>query len=183
MNTILKTGLLAATFGLATHMAPAEAAVATHYFYSNSVNYCQAFTPGISNTIRNRVLGAENVGGSAIAVACNFHWMSNGGTGSTNPTSFTMYFANNGDAPITVTCTMLTGYQSQGGTNQYAVTKTTGSIAGGGNSQGSLSFTSSDNPNSGATTLGAALIGVNCTLPTGAVINDTFFRWTQDNGI
>jgi hypothetical protein len=77
----------------------------------------------------------------------------------------------------------LTGYQAEGGTAQYISTKTTSAIAAGGVSQSALTWTPADNPVGGSTTLGNALIGINCTLPQGAVINDTYFNWTQDNGI
>jgi hypothetical protein len=184
MNISLKACLLVVGVGMAVTAADATAAVASHSFRSNSVNYCQAFTPGPANTIRNRVVGAENVGTASIAVACNFASMSNGGVGVTNPTNVYVYFANNNTTgTLTVTCTLLTGYQAQGGTTQYASTKTTAAIAAGGTSQAFLTWGPTDNPNAGATTLGNSLIGINCTLPQGAVINDTYFFWTQDNGI
>jgi len=78
---------------------------------------------------------------------------------------------------------LLTGYQTQGGINQYAVTKTTGAIPAGGTSQAALVWNTADNPNADATSLGNILVGVNCTLPTGAVMNDTYVSWSQDNGI
>lgn len=184
MNNTLKIGLLVAAIGVAVPATGAHAAVVGHTFVSNSVNYCQAFTPGPANTIRNRVVGAENVGTAAIAVACNFHSMFNGATGSANPRAVSMWFANNNaTGSLTVTCTLLTGYQSQGGTTQYAVTKTTGAIAAGGNAQSFVSFTQADNPTAAATTLGNPLIGINCTLPQGAVMNDTYLTWDMDNGV
>ena len=184
MNTSLKACLLVVGVGMAVTAADANAALATHSFLSNAVNYCQAFTPGPTNTIRNRIIGAENVGTAPIAVACNFTSMSNGGVGVTNPTSLSVFFANNNTGgTLTVTCTLITGYQSQGGTSQYLSTKTTSAIAAGGTSQAALSWGPADNPNAGATTLGNRLIGINCTLPQGAVINDTYFFWTPDNGI
>lgn len=184
MNNTLKIGLLAASVGIALHSGAAEAAVANHSFISNSVNYCQAFTPGVTNTVRNRVVGAENVGSNPIAVACNFHTMFNGAAGITPPTSITMWFANNnvvGD--LMVTCTLLTGWQGQGGTSQYAVTKTTTAIPSGGTAQRSLTWATADNPNAGATSLGNYRVGINCTLPQGAVMNDSVVNWPQDNGV
>ncbi len=35
----------------------------------------------------------------------------------------------------------------------------------------------------GATTLGDWLAGINCSLPTGAVINDIYFYWMQEDGV
>jgi hypothetical protein len=180
MNSV-KFGLTTLALAAALHVDTAEAAVAQHYTYSNSVNYCQAFTPGPANTVRNRVVGAENVGEAPIAVACNFASSWNGAAGNTAPTRVSMYFANNNPSEaVIVTCTMLTGYQTSIG---YTVTKATTSIPAGGTSQRNLSWNAADNPSPGATTLGSSLIGVNCTLPQGAVINDIFFYWNADNGV
>ena len=181
MNTGLKVGLLSVAAGLALQSGHADAAVASHLFYSNAVNYCQAFTPGPANTIRNRVVGSENVG-ATMNVACNFHAMFNGAAGNTNPTQLTVYFANNNTSgTLQVTCALLTGYQGQ--PSGYIVTKTTAAIAAGGIAQASLSWAAADNPVQPATTLGNSLIGINCTLPTGAVINDIALYWTMDNGV
>ncbi len=182
MNSAIKFGLLASSLGLAMHMGDAQAVVATHYFISNSVNYCQAFTPGPANTIRNRVVGAENVGATPIALACDFHTMGNGAAGITAPTDIYIYFANNNaSGTLTVTCTLLTGYQGQ--TGAYIVTKTTSAIAAGGTSQDSLHWGATDNPTPSSTDLGNSRLGINCTLPSGAVANDTYLYWKQDNGV
>lgn len=181
MNNALKFGLLATGLGLAMNATTANAAVAYYDFDSNAVNYCQAFTPGPTNTIRNRVVGAENVGTATINVACNWHSMY-GAPSTTNPSDLYVYFSNNNTTgTVTVTCTLLTGYQGQGGTNQYTVTKTTAAIAPG--AQQGLEWHAADNPNAGATDFGTDLVGINCSMPHGAVINDTYLYWQQDNGI
>lgn len=183
MNSAIKFGLLATGMGLAMHMADAQAIVASHYFISNAVNYCQAFTPGPANTIRNRVVGAENVGTTPIALACDYHTMQNGAAGATVPTDLYIYFANDNASgtTLTVTCTLLTGYQGQ--SSAYTVTKTTNAIAGGGTAQVGLSWHAADNPTSGATDLGNSRIGINCTLPPGAVANASYLYWNMDNGV
>ena len=79
-----------------------------------------------------------------------------------------------------VTCTMLAGHVS-GPT--YAVTKTTTPIPAGGGGEISLLWSPADNPLPGAKDLGQAEININCALPTGAQINDTYLNWNQDNGI
>lgn len=181
MNTALKLGLLTSGLALSMHMTAAQAVVATHEFRSNAVNYCQAFTPGPANTIRNRVIGAENVGTASISLACNWHSMTNGGAGVTNPTLLEVWFSNSSAAPITVTCSLLTGFQ--GDPSKYIKTKTTASIPANSAGQQPLDFTSADNPVTGASDLGNQLIGLNCTMPTGAIMNDTYLDWSQDNGI
>jgi hypothetical protein len=179
VNNALKFGLLAAGLGLAMNATTAKAAVAYYEFDSNAVNYCQAFTPGPANTIRNRVVGSENVGTATMNVACNFHSMY-GAPSTTNPLELDVWFSNNNTTgTITVTCTLLTGYQ--GDTGMYTVTKTTAAIAPG--TQQSLVWDASDNPTAGSTDFGTDLVGINCSLPHGGVINDTYLYWQQDNGI
>lgn len=181
MNIGFKLGLMSVAAGLALQSGVADAAVATHTLLSNPVNYCQAFTPGPANTIRNRVVGSENIG-ATMNVACNFHAVHNGAASAAPPSSVQLWFANNNPSgTITVSCTLLTGYQ--GDPDAYAVSKTTTTIAGGGVAQAALTWNAADNPTAGATHLGNYLIGVNCTLPTGAVINDTYLTWSMDNGI
>jgi hypothetical protein len=175
-----KIGLLAAVAGLGLNAPEAHAAVTSHAIRGNAINYCQAFTPGPANTIRNRVVGSENIG-DTINVACAFSAVDSGSPGTTLPTRLSVYFSNNNSSgTITVTCSLLTGYQSGGG---YLVTKTTAAIAAGGASQQNLQWTATDNPTPASTTLGDWLVGINCTLPKGAVINDTYLYWNQDNGV
>ncbi len=178
MKTVVNVGLSVIAIALAFPSGQAQAAVAEHTVISNSVNYCQAFTPGPANTIRNRVIGAENVG-AAMNVACNFPLSNNGAAGGTVPTELEVWFSNNSSAAITVSCTLLTGYQ--GDSNGYAVTKSVSVPVG--TAQRFLSWGAADNPTTGATTLGNNLVGVNCSLPTGAVINDTYLFWNMDNGV
>jgi hypothetical protein len=177
MNTGLKLSLFSVAAGLALHSGNAGAALVTHQFSGNAINYCQAFTPGPANTIRNRVVGAENVGTASINVACDFHTMFNG-TGSPNPVFLFVNVANNSGAAITIKCTLLTSYQGAGG---YAVTKSVDLPAY--HSNAPLHWDVTDNPAPGASNLGDALVGINCLMPPGGVINDTYLMWRQDNGV
>lgn len=179
MNNSIKLALSTLVVAMAMQSGTANAAIAGHVFRSNSVNYCQAFTPGPANTVRNRVVGAENVG-AQMNVACNFHSETNGGAGSAPPRSVQIYFSNNSSAAISISCTLLTGYQGQA--SGYAVTKTV-AVPAGSQAVNSLAWSQADNPTAGATSLGNQFVGINCTLPTGAVMNDTYLVWDQDNGI
>lgn len=181
MNTTLKIGLMVASIGMALNANPAGAAVAGHLLYSNAVNYCQAFTPGVTNTIRNRVIGSENIG-STIAVACNFHLETNGAVGNSNITGFSVFFTNGTTTATSVTCTMLTGTSAGigGGGTQYAVTKTVSVPA---SSANVITYGIADNPTAGATDLGSLLVGVNCNLPTNMTMSATIVRWNADNGV
>ena len=180
MNNALKFGLLATGLGLAMNATSARAAVGYFDFDSNAVNYCQAFTPGPANTIRNRVIGSENVGAATMNVACNFHSMY-GGASATNPSDLYVYFTNNNTTgSITVSCTLLTGYQGQADAGAYTVTKSVVVAAG---TQEGLEWHPTDNPTAGSTDFGTDLVGINCSLPHGGVINDTYLYWQQDDGV
>ena len=179
MNNTLKTGLLTLGLGIIFCSPNADAAVATHSSFSNAVNNCQAFTPGVSNTIRNRVIGAENIG-SPIALACNFNSLFNGAAGNTQLQSVALYFSNGG-AATTVTCVLLTGMApgwSSG--SAYTVSK---SVAIGAGGTGALSWTAADNPNAGATDLGNLMVGVNCTMATNMTLSGSELHWTANNGV
>jgi len=150
----------------------AQAVVTTKGLMANAPAHCQAFTPGPTNTIRNRVVGSENVG-ATMNVACSFE------KGFTEDSSYvrgvTMYFNNsNASASITVNCTLLTGWQ--GMTGAVAINK---SVVVDAHTQTSLTFSADDTADAMDTDLGADLVGVNCTLPTGAVINDTYLFWDE----
>ena len=180
MNNALKFGLLATGLGLAMNATTARATVEYYDFDSNAVNYCQAFTPGPANTIRNRVVGSENVGTATMNVACNFHSML-GAANATNPSELSVWFTNNNTTDtITVTCVLLTGFQAQGGPTQYTVSKSV-VLAPGANL--GLDWTAADNPVAGSTDFGTDLVGINCSLPHGGVINDTYLYWQQENGV
>lgn len=168
--------LALATLGF---IGTAQSAIAEHAIRGNSVNYCQAFTPGPANTIRNRVIGAENVG-ATMNVACNFASLTNGAAGADYPKRLSVYFSNNSAAQISISCSLLTGYAGQ--STGYLVTKTV-LVAAGSVAISNLSWGPADNPTAGALNLGNSFIGINCTLPTGAVMNDTYLYWDMNNGV
>jgi hypothetical protein len=176
-----KLGILALATSLALSAGDASAALATYEYSSNAVNHCQAFTPGPANTIRNRVVGSENVGTAPMNVACNFGSMTNGAAGQAPPTSIYVYFSNNSAAAITIKCTLLTGYM--GSSSSYMVSKSVEVPAHSTTADYSLDWSAADNPDQPATDLGDPLVGINCVLPPGAVINDTYIQQTMDNGV
>jgi len=181
MNNMLKMGLLTVGIGAALLSADANAVLAGHSTLSNAVNYCQAFTPGVANTIRNRVIGSENIG-SPIAFACNFASHFNGAPGNTNLRVIEAFFSNGGTATASVTCTMLTGAASGIGAGaQYAVTRTSTPITP--NTAAVITFTQADNPTPGSADFGSPLVGINCRLPTNMTMSGIVLRWTADNGV
>lgn len=183
MSNSLKTSLLTLALGIAVCSANANAAIATHNTWSNALNYCGAFSPGAANTLRNRVIGVENIGSSPIAVACNYASFFNGAAGNTRLQSVTVFFTNNSAVGAQVTCTLLTGTSGNinGAGASYMVTKNTAVMAPSG--AGSVNFGVADNPTAGATDLGNLLVGVNCNLPTNVIMSATSVSWTADNGV
>ena len=89
-----------------------------------------------------------------------------------------LYFSNNGVDPITVNCTLLTGWQGMPGA--IVVNKSVTVYNG---AQGKIDFSSDDTADPSDTTLGSALVGVNCSLPSRGVINDTYMYWLDDDGM
>lgn len=172
MRTLLLSVLLSA--GL-LHSGPSSAQLLLqHAVRSNAVNHCQAFTPGPSNTIRNRVVGIENVGVAPVTVACAF--ASHDSIIYTLPTSLRVYTSNATSQPASVSCTLLSGYFGE--SDAYAVTKTVtvppATVRG-----PWIEFNSSDNPVPLSITLGDTLLGINCTLPPGVGLNETNLTWAE----
>ena len=110
--------------------------------------------------------------------------MSNGDMNNgSNPIGLWVYFSNMKTAPLTVTCTLRTSYQ--GSETAYAVTKSV--IIEPRPQQlprtGESVLDRGRQPREKPATWAASLVGIDCTLPVGAVINDTYLDWPMDNGI
>ena len=109
MNMLFKGMVPTALIGLLIGINPAARAEQSHFVSSNAVDKCQAFTPGVTNTIRNRVAGAENVGTQAIAVACAFELAETYGMGSATVDNVYVYLKNGSANEVTISCTLLPG--------------------------------------------------------------------------
>lgn len=180
MTSMLKMGLMTLAIGTAFHSADSRAAVSTHFSDSSAVNYCQAFTPGVTNTIRNRVIGSENVGSAAIAVACNYATTQNTGDMTDQRLSTIAQVFNNGSAAsVTISCTLLTGTPGFSLGDAYSATKTLTLAAGAANF---IVFDGSDNPTPSAT-FNNSVIGVNCMLPPHVTMTDVELVWDAEDGI
>lgn len=175
MNNCTKTALL--TIALGSVFGAANAEVVVYQSGANAPARCQAFTPGPSNTIRNRVVGSENVGTAPIAVACAFEVES--AETSSNAIATQMFFSKNSAGTATVNCTLLTGWQGADGS--VLVNKTV-DVTQGQDDQSEIFYTGDDLPTP-ETDLGFTIVGVNCTVPQGVVINDTYVYWADENGV
>jgi hypothetical protein len=157
----------------------APGASANHQTYaidSNAPAHCQAFAPGPTNTIRNRVTGAENIG-AAMNVACAFE--SIGGEATVQPVAAAgLQVANNGSAAFSVSCSELSGYFGNAGT---VLNKSSDSIAPG--NSAAIDFSADDTPDEEDGDLGSYAVGIVCNLPTHALIADTHATWDDEDGI
>ena len=150
--------------------SPAALAEQSHFVSSNAVDKCQAFTPGVTNTIRNRVAGAENVGTQPIAVACTFELAETYGAGSATVDGVEVRISNGSSANMSVSCTMLPGTSWASDGLGTLDTKSV-SIAPGATGQ----FLYNSGPYS------VFGIGVNCILPPQATIVGTVIRYRNDS--
>lgn len=175
MGIAFKSCLMAVALGMAFAATTAGAAVVTYYNEGNAPGRCQAFTPGPTNTVRNRVSGSENIG-AAMNVACAFENVSSAINGSyTTSAGVTIY--NNGNNTFTVNCSELSGYFGNVGT---LLSKTSDSLAPG--SDANIEFSADDTADTSDTDLGSYSVGVVCNLPTHAVMSDTWATWTDEDG-
>ena len=181
MKRIVAIALALSAAGVLLDVSPAQAAQAQYYRYANAVDNCQAFTPGPSNTIRNRVVGAENVGTVPIAVACNFPLIQNGASTNSKLNYVAMWFTNANSSDVTVNCVLLTG--TGNGPNGGTVFSSAQSVSVGPGASYYAVWGSTANPTPGATDLGNYLVGTNCTLPPNVTISATIVGWSADNGI
>jgi hypothetical protein len=166
MNMTFRVALMTAGVGLALGLsAPAKAT--GYYVSSNAVDKCQAFTPGVTNTIRNRVIGAENVGANAIAVACNFELAEVYGGGSVTTDDVHLYFKNGGSSNVTVSCSLLPGNVEDG-----FGTVVSDSVELAADATGSVDF---------AGPWQVFGIGVTCNLPPHVTITETLIRYQDAN--
>lgn len=167
--------------GAALHAGAARAGLSTHFSDSSAVNYCQAFTPGLSNTIRNRVIGSQNVGTASIAVACNYATVTNAND-SSDQTMDAIYqvFSNGAADTVTISCTLLTGTPGPGYFGDvYASTKTLDLAPG---ATDYIQFNGTDNPAQTAS-LNSSVVGVNCLLPPKVTMTEVELVWTAEDGI
>lgn len=176
MKIATRSGVVA--LAIVAAFAAAGAGAATQYYINdaNAPGRCQAYTPGPTNTVRNRVTGSENIG-AAMNIACAFESVSSEDYGS-NVTQAGVQIVNNGSTAIAVTCSELGGYFDDAG---VVLSKTTPSIAPG--DAAYVDYTANDTPDSGDTDLGWYLVGIVCNLPTHAVMGETYAIWRDEDGV
>lgn len=165
MNSTMRITILTAGLGLALGaVAPAQAV--GHFVTSNGPDKCAAFTPGNTNTLRNRVSGVQNVGAAPIAAACVFELDEISGGGSVTTDRVVIYLRNDSASAVNVNCTLLPGYAGSFGTAENVVVPL---AASGGT--GNAIYTGTWN---------VFGMGVNCTLPSDVTIYRTLIEYEDD---
>lgn len=171
MNIETKSLLLTTGIGLLFASAPTGAALVEVTNSAIAPARCQAFTPGTTNTIRNRVAGAENIG-AELALACSFENI--GTIDGGYSVAVGVRLVNNSSQSMTISCTNLQGFFGAVGST---ITKSATLAAGAGQR---LTFSAADTPSTTDSDLGSFFSGVNCTMPTNAVMTQTDLTWEDD---
>lgn len=174
MNPSVKASLLTLVISAAFAPTAGNAEEVPQVIASTAMAHCQAFTPGVTNTIRNRVIGAENIG-NPLAIACAFEVDSAAMTAD-GVQSITLFLNNHGTTSFQIPCTVATGFE---GEFSYFFSKTTTVDPG---MQTGVDFTPAD-ADSADLGFGEYLVGLTCTLPKNGVVNDTYVSYSIDNGI
>lgn len=175
MNACVKASLLTLVISAAFAPVAGNAEEVPQIIASSAMAHCQAFTPGVTNTINNRVIGAENVGTKSVGIACAFEVDAAAMTAD-GVQSVTLFMNNHGTAAFNVPCTLAVGPE---GDFSYFISKTTTVTPG---TQGSVTFTPADAA-SADVGFGDYLVGLTCNLPPKSIVNDTYVAYSVDNGV
>ena len=172
MSPSVKASLLTLVISAAFAPVNANATEVPQVIASSSMAYCQAFTPGVTNTITNRVIGSENTGTKNISIACAFEVDSGTMTGA-GVQWVSIVLNNHGLDPFDVKCTLATGFE---GAFNFSIAKTTQVDPG---VPVAVVFTPADG-GSADDGFGDYLVGLTCVLPPKAIVNDTYVAYSVD---
>jgi hypothetical protein len=175
MNPSVKASLLALVVSAALAPVNGHAFEMTQIIGSSSMAHCQAYTPGVTNTITNRVIGSENSGSKSIGIACAFEVDAAAMTDA-GVQSVLVNFNNHGAAGFDIPCTLAVGPE---GDFSYYISKTTNVVP----SQQASVFFSPEDAESEDLGFGDSLVGLTCMMPPKAIMNDTYVSYAVDNGI
>mgnify|MGYP000860385766 CR=1 FL=1 len=172
MNPSVKASLLTLVVSAAFAPAAGNATEAPQVIASSSMAHCQSFTPGVTNTITNRVIGSENTGTKSLGIACAFE-VDAATITADGVQAVTLWLNNHGTTPFNVSCTLATGPE---GAFSYFISKTT-TVAP--SEQTAVTFTPADG-GSQDPGFGEYLVGLTCVLPPKAIIGETDVAYTVD---
>jgi hypothetical protein len=168
---------LAATFAAltlaaaATYSVPATAQT-IHSNASQPAARCQGALPAFETAIRKRPLAIQNEGTSNSFITCAFEFDA-GNAIDNSALMVDTYFTNNTAAPVSLTCTAVTGWQT--GDNEFvSVTE----VIQPGQQSGDMVWFAEDFAGGG---MASGLVAISCNLPVGVGVNDTYVYWASDD--
>lgn len=157
----------------ATYSVPAIAQT-VHANGSQPAARCQGALPAFETAIRKRPLAIQNEGTSSSFITCGFEFDSYEAIDN-SALMVDTYFTNNTAAPVSLTCTAVTGWQT--GDNEFV--SLTEVIAPGAQSENMVWY-AEDFAGGG---LATGLVAISCNLPVGVGVNDTYIYWASDDAV
>ena len=175
MNPCVKASLLTLVISAAFAPTAGNAEEVAQIVASSAMAHCQSYTPGVTNTITNRVIGSENTGTKNIGIACAFEVEAGPTLTPDGVQQVIVWLNNHGTTPFDVTCTLATGPE---GAFSYFISKTTEDIEP--SVQTPVTFTPEDG-GSEDIGFGEYLVGLTCMLPPKAIIGETDVVYNTDD--
>ncbi|MBB6599243.1 hypothetical protein [Luteimonas sp. MC1825] len=151
----------------ATYSVPATAQT-SHANASQPAARCQGALPAFETAIRKRPLAIQNEGNASSYITCGFEFDA-GAAIDNSAILLDTYFTNTTTAPVSLTCTAVTGWQT--GANEFV--SRTEVIAPGAQSE-DMFWYADDFVGGG---MASGLVAISCNLPVGVGINDTYIFW------
>lgn len=158
-------------------MSAAEAATQPRQIATHPTNVCQSSLPVFDGNIRKRPLAVQNEGTGNAFITCSYPSGEGRAAGISPTTRVWQYFVNTTAAPITVSCTGVSGYPGLG--NEYIVK----SLELAPNStNGQISWFAADFSGSPTTFPGQSMFSTNCVLPPGSGLGQAYINSDADIG-
>lgn len=153
----------------ATYSVPVTAQT-IHSNASQPAARCQGALPAFETAIRKRPLAIQNEGTTPSFITCGFEFDA-GDAIDNSALMVDTYFTNNTAAPVSLTCTAVTGWQT--GDNEFV--SLTEVIQPGAQSE-EMAWFAEDFTGGG---MASGLVAISCALPVGVGVNDTYVYWAS----
>lgn len=173
MKIFAHVSMLALAIGGLLSTTDAYAADVTWHQSSTMSGNCQSFEPGVTNTLRNRALGVENVGSATAGIACSFEPQVTTGDAPTSYNMLMLWFQ--GPVGAVVNCTVVAGHYWSRST--FLAKSVTLGADGSGQITWNAATTGWD------TTTNKAGLSATCNLPSGVWATNSHFWYVAGNGI
>lgn len=173
MKIVAHMSMLTLALGGLVSATTASAADVTWHQSSTMSGNCQSFEPGVTNTLRNRALGVENVGSATGGIACAFEPQVITGDAPTSYSLLMLWF--HGAPGQIVNCTLVAGhYWAKSSFMAKSVTLD-------GSGDGSITWNAATT--GWDTTTGRSGLSATCNLPPGVWATNSHFWYVAGNGV